>query len=66
MDESADSAVMIHVPGGSALVGKLARLDVDSLDCKIGATDEKLVEGRELRLRKLAGCPVCAWVHRGG
>lgn len=52
LDEDSESAVLIHLPGSTRpIVGRLRRLELDTIDCRVPAPDDKLVEGREVRLK---------------
>ncbi len=52
MDEDEESAVMISVPEESRpIVARLKRLDADSIDCRIARPADKLVPGREVKLK---------------
>ena len=52
MDGEAESAVMIHVPEEhKPIVARLKRLETDTIDCLVPAGHDKLVAGREVRLK---------------
>lgn len=52
LDESAESTVMIHVPEDTRpTVARLTRLDTEVLECRVPKTDDRLVKGREVRLK---------------
>jgi anti-anti-sigma factor len=52
LEGESESAVMIHIPETTRpQVGRLTRLDVDSLECRLNADPGKLVPGRQVRLK---------------
>jgi len=52
LDGESESAVMIHVPEEShPIVARLRRLEDDTIECRLAASHDKLVQGRELRLK---------------
>lgn len=52
MQGSEESTVMISVPGESGtVVGRVRRLDVDAMDCRVDRLGDKVVPGREVRLK---------------
>jgi len=52
LDGESESAVMVHVPEEKRpLVARLRRLEKDTIECQAPGTHEKLVSGREVRLK---------------
>ena len=52
LDGESESAVMIHLPEvNRPVVARLRRLEKDSIDCQVPASNEALVEGRAVRLK---------------
>lgn len=52
LDQAEESTVMIHVPKDTRpCVARLTRLDTEVLECRITKPDDRLVKGREVRLK---------------